>query len=218
MFFYLLIEATPSTPQKSSFSVVPKTMQINAPAISSAANPKRQAAKAQSTANILFNRSDVMPVIVPRNNPRAEQATEFRKEDAPVKAAPLHLQSKTSDARKIINTRDVLERTNISTQSDNELPKSMDSNFPDRTFSASVKNSISGLAADRKARDDKPMISRRADTNAAIDTLARYQHESCMCPFYILFLIILVFAMFLFIANQFWNSIFCSSLNFCALF
>ncbi|XP_057773698.1 katanin p80 WD40 repeat-containing subunit B1 homolog KTN80.4-like isoform X1 [Salvia miltiorrhiza] len=170
--------STPSTPQKSNFSVVPKTMQITAPAISSATNPKRQAAKAQSTANILFNRSDVIPVIVPRNNPRAEQATEFRKEDAPVKAVPLHSQSKTSDVRKIISPGDVFERTNIPTQSDNELPKSMDSNVPDRTFSASIKNSISGLAADRKVRDDKPMISRRVDTNAAIDTLARYQHEN----------------------------------------
>ncbi|XP_042010342.1 katanin p80 WD40 repeat-containing subunit B1 homolog KTN80.4-like [Salvia splendens] len=169
--------STLSTHQKSNISVVPKTMQINAPAVSSATNPKRQAAKPQSVANILFNRSDVIPVIVPRNNPRAEQVTEFRKEDGPVKAAPLHL-SKTSDVRKIINTRDVLERTNVPTQSDNEPPKSMDSNAPDTTFSTSVKNSISGLVADRKARDDKPMISRRIDTNAAIDTLVRYQHES----------------------------------------
>ena len=190
MFFYLLTVATPSTPQKSNISVVSKTMQANAPSFSSSTNPKRQAPKAQSVANVLFHRSDVIPVIVPRNNPRAEQVTEFRKEDGPVKAAPLHLQSKTSDVRKIINTRDVLERTNVPTQSDNEPPKSMDSNAPDTTFSTSVKNSISGLVADRKARDDKPMISRRVDTNAAIDTLARYQHESCMCSFHILFLII----------------------------
>ncbi|XP_042005470.1 katanin p80 WD40 repeat-containing subunit B1 homolog KTN80.4-like isoform X2 [Salvia splendens] len=170
--------STLSTPQKSNISVVPKTMQINAPAVSSATNPRRQAAKPQSVANILFNRSDVMPVIVPRNNPRAEQVTEFRKEDDPVKAVPLHLQSKTSDVRKIMNTRDVLERTNVPTQSDNEPSKSMDSNATDKTFSTSVKNSISGLVADRKARDDKPMISRRVDTNAAIDTFARYEHES----------------------------------------
>ncbi|XP_042025577.1 katanin p80 WD40 repeat-containing subunit B1 homolog KTN80.4-like isoform X2 [Salvia splendens] len=168
----------PITPQKSNISVVSKTMPANAPSISSSTNPKRQAPKAQSVANVLFNRSDVIPVIVPRNNPRAEQVTEFRKEDAPVKAVPLHLQSKTSDVSKVINTRDVLEGANIPTQPDNEPPKSMDSNVPDRTFSASVKNSMSGLAADRKARDDKHMISRRVDTNSAIDTLARYQHES----------------------------------------
>lgn len=187
MFFYLLIEATvstPSTPQKSNFGAVSKTAQINAPTISNATNPKRQAAKVQSTASIsLFNRSDVIPVIVPRNNPRTEQAAESRKEDAPVKAVPLHLQSKTSDVRKIINSRDDFERANFSSQSDNEPPKSMDLNVSDRSFSASVKSSISGLAADRKARDDKPMLSRRVDTNAAIDSLARYQHESCMCPF-----------------------------------
>ncbi|KAL1556481.1 katanin p80 WD40 repeat-containing subunit B1 KTN80.4-like [Salvia divinorum] len=170
--------STLSTPQKSNISVVPKTMQINAPAVSSATNPKRQAPKPQSVANTLFNRSDVIPVIVQRNNSRAEQVTEFRKEDAPVKVVPLHLQTKTSDVRKIINTRDILERTNVPTQFDNEPPKSMDSNVPDKPCSTSVKNSIGGLVADRKARDDKPMISRRVDTNAAIDTLARYQHES----------------------------------------
>ncbi|KAH6792636.1 Transducin/WD40 repeat-like superfamily protein [Perilla frutescens var. hirtella] len=171
--------STPSTPQKSNFSIAPKTAQINASTVSNTTNPKRQAAKVQSTANIsLFNRSDVIPVVVPRNNPRAEQATDSRKEEVQVKAVPLHLQSKTSDARKIIYNRDDMERTNISTQSDNELPKSMDLNVSDRSFSASVKSSISGFAADRKGRDDKPMISRRVDTNAAIDTLARYQHES----------------------------------------
>lgn len=171
--------STPSTPQKSNFGAVSKTAQINAPTISNVTNPKRQAAKVQSTASIsLFNRSDVIPVIVPRNNPRTEQAAESRKEDAPVKAVPLHLQSKTSDVRKIINSRDDFEKANFSSQSDNEPPKSMDLNVPDRSFSASVKSSISGLAADRKARDDKPMLSRRVDTNAAIDSLARYQHES----------------------------------------
>lgn len=124
-----------------------------------------------------------MPVVVPRNDPRAEQAAEFRKEDVTAKALPSHLQSKTSDVRKVNNTRDVFEKSNISSQSDNELPKSMDSNAPDRSFSASVKNSIRGIAAEKKARDDKSMISRRVDTNAAIDNLARYQHESCTCPF-----------------------------------
>lgn len=159
-------------------------MQMNASTISSTTNQKRQAAKAQATANIsLFNRSDVIPVLVPRNDPRSEQAAEFKKEDVTAKALPLHSQSKTSDVRKVINTRDVFEKTTVSTQSDNELPRSMDSNVPDRSFSASVKNSIRGIAAEKKARDDKSMISRRVDTNAAIDNLARYQHESCMCPF-----------------------------------
>lgn len=169
--------STPSTPQKSNFSVAPKTAQIST--VSNTGNPKRQAAKVQSAANIsLFNRSDVIPVVVPRNNPRADQATDSRKEDVPVKAVPIQLQSKTSDVRKIIYTRDDLERPNISMQSDNDLPKLMDLNVSDRSFGASVKNSISGFPVDRKARDDKTLMSRRVDTNAAIDTLSRYQHES----------------------------------------
>ncbi|KAK6122457.1 hypothetical protein DH2020_043794 [Rehmannia glutinosa] len=172
--------STPSTPQRSNFTVAPKTTQINSSAVGNATNPKRQAAKVQSTPSIsVFNRSDVIPVVVPRNNPRTEQAAESRKEDVPVKTVPLPLQSKTSDFRKFINARDDSERLNISTQSDNELPKAMDLSVSDRSMVTSVKSSLSGVAAaDKKAKDDRPMISRKVDTNATIDALARYHNES----------------------------------------
>ncbi|KAI3453236.1 hypothetical protein Pfo_009899 [Paulownia fortunei] len=172
--------STPSTPQRSNFSSVPKTTQINSSAVANATNPKRQAAKVQSTTSIsVFNRSDVIPVVVPRNNPRLEQAAESRKEDVPVKTVPPPLQSKTSDLRKFINARDDSERLNFSTQSDNELAKAMDLSGSDRSMGTSVKSSLSGVAAaERKAKDDKLMISRKVDTNATIDALARYHHEN----------------------------------------
>lgn len=209
MFFYMLIEATvstPSTPQRSNFGVVPKTTQINSSAVTNATNPKRQAAKVQSTGNIsVFNRSDVIPVVVPRNNPRPEQAAESRKEDVPVKTLPPHLQSKTSDLRKFINASDDLEWPNVSTQSYDEVPKAMDLSISDRNINTSIKSSISGVAAaERKAKDDKPLISRKVDTNATIDALARYQYENCMYPlskmrfFHIALLILWVFATCLF--------------------
>ncbi|KAK4423320.1 Katanin p80 WD40 repeat-containing subunit B1 [Sesamum alatum] len=168
--------STPCTPQRSNFSVVPKTSQINSSAVVNATNPKRQAAKGQSTASIsVFNRSDVIPVFVPRNNQRLEQAAESRKEDVPVKI----YQSKASDLRKFMNARDDFERPVVSAQSDNELAKATDFSVPDR-IGTSVKSSVGGVAAaERKSKDDKPMISRKVDTNATIDALARYQHESC---------------------------------------
>ncbi|XP_011070501.1 katanin p80 WD40 repeat-containing subunit B1 homolog isoform X2 [Sesamum indicum] len=172
--------STPCTPQRSNFSGVPKATQINSAAVANATNPKRQAAKVQPTASIsVFNRSDVIPVVVPRNSQRLEQASESRKEDAPVKTVPLSYQSKTSELRKFVNARDDLERPVVSAQSDNELPKATDFSVPDRIIGTSVKSSVSGVAAaERKSKDDKPMISRKVDTNATIDALARYQRES----------------------------------------
>ncbi|KAL0296516.1 UNVERIFIED_CONTAM: Katanin p80 WD40 repeat-containing subunit B1 [Sesamum radiatum] len=178
--------STPCTPQRSTFSGVPKTTHINSGAVANATNAKRQAAKVQSTASIsVFNRSDVIPVVVPRNSQRLEQASESRKEDVPVKTVPLSYQSK-SELRKFINARDDLDRPVVSAQSDNELPKVTDFSVPDRIIGTSVKSSVSGVAAaERKSKDDKPMISRKVDTNATIDALARYQHESYTSPCYI---------------------------------
>ncbi|KAL8535764.1 hypothetical protein ACS0TY_011417 [Phlomoides rotata] len=171
--------STPSTPQRSNFSVVPKATQINTSGVTNATIPKRLAGRVHSTGSIsMFNRSDVIPVVVPRNNPKPELAAESRKEDVPVKSIS-HLQSKTSDFRKFVNARDDLERPNVSTQSDDEVPKAMDISISDRSISTSIKSSISGVSAfERKAKDDKSLISRKNDTNATIDALARYQHES----------------------------------------
>ncbi|KAL6505930.1 hypothetical protein OROHE_023309 [Orobanche hederae] len=173
--------STPSTTLRPNLSVVPKTIQISSSTVANVTNTKRQAAKVQSTAGIsVFNRSDVVPFVVPRTNPRLEQAAESKKEDVPVNTVVLPLQSKKSDIRKFENSRDDLERNvSISTQSDNELPKAMDLCFSDRSTCNSVKTSFSRVAAaDRKAKDDKPLISRKVDTNATIDALPRYQHEN----------------------------------------
>lgn len=188
--------STPSTPQRSNFSVVSRTTQNNSSAVANATNSKRQAAKVQSTASIsLFNRSDVIPVVVPRHNPRLDQAVESRKEDIPVKNVLPPLQSKASDFRKFINARDDFERLNVSSQPDNELPKAMDLGFVDRSCGTSVKSSTTGVAAvERKSKDEKPMIPRKVDTNATIDALGRYQHENCMYSFIkMLFFHILLF-------------------------
>ncbi|KAL3635886.1 hypothetical protein CASFOL_020433 [Castilleja foliolosa] len=171
--------STPSTPLRSNLSVVPKTTQNNSSAVGNAVNPKRHSAKVQSTATMsVFNRSDVAPVIVPRNNPRLDQAAESRKEDVTVNTIAPPLQSRKSDFRKFLNARDESER-NVYSQSDNELPKATDFSVADRSMSNSVKASLGGVsAADRKSKDDKPTISRKVDTNATIDALARYPHEN----------------------------------------
>ncbi|KAL2518576.1 Transducin/WD40 repeat-like superfamily protein [Abeliophyllum distichum] len=171
----------PATPQRGNLSVVPRTTQINSMAVSNVTAPKRHSVRVQSTANIsVFNRSEVMPVVVPRNNPRIEQAAEQRKEGAPLRTLPLSMQSKTSDVRKFSSVRDDLERSTISSLSENEAPKAIDSSeVSDKSTFTESRSSIVGVpVAERNAKDDKRMISGKVETNAAVDTLATCQRES----------------------------------------
>lgn len=98
---YFLGKATgtvPGTPQR--VNVGPKTNPISS-AVPTVTAPKKNSAKTHSTANASLRRlSDVVPVVVPRNNARFEQAAEIRKEGIG-RMMPLSLQSKASDFRKV---------------------------------------------------------------------------------------------------------------------
>ncbi|KAL3830728.1 hypothetical protein ACJIZ3_019530 [Penstemon smallii] len=168
----------PSTPQRPSINVL-KTTQVNSLPVTNAALPKRQSAKVQSSSSIsVFNRSDMVPVIVPRNNPKVEQVAESRKEGVQMKTVPLPLQSKTSDLRKYMNVRDNVEMSNVPAQSDTEFRNAMDLSASDRSISAVTSSVVGVAAAERKAKDDKLLSSGKVNTSAAFDNLARYQNES----------------------------------------
>lgn len=176
--------SNPNTPQRSNVNILSKTTQINSSVVANAASSKRQAAKVQSAASTsVFNRSDVMPVVVPRNNPKFEPAAESGREDVTVKTVPMPAPTRTSELRRYINSRDDFERPSVSSQSDNEYSRHAGFGNLDRGHDASSKSSISGiLFPDRKPRDDRPIISRKVDTIATTDTLSRYQPESRMNP------------------------------------
>ena len=82
--FYVLVKATgnaPGTPQRVNLNTAPKTTQPSSVTVPSVAAPKRISTRASSAVNVpIFNKSDVIPVIVPRNDMRLEQAVESRKE------------------------------------------------------------------------------------------------------------------------------------------
>lgn len=89
-----------------------------------AAAPKRNAVKVQSVANTsMVNRSDAIPVVVPRNNLRFEQAAESRKEGIIGRTMPLSLQSRGLDIRSSSNIRDDFERPIASSQPDIQVAK-----------------------------------------------------------------------------------------------
>ncbi|XP_022725167.1 katanin p80 WD40 repeat-containing subunit B1 homolog isoform X2 [Durio zibethinus] len=71
----------PGTPQRVNLNTAPKTTQPSSVTFPSVAASKRSSTRASSAVNVpIFNKSDVIPVIVPRNDTRLEQAVESRKE------------------------------------------------------------------------------------------------------------------------------------------
>ncbi|TYI49094.1 hypothetical protein E1A91_D12G012200v1 [Gossypium mustelinum] len=71
----------PDTPQRVNLNPAPKTTQPSSVTVPSGAAPKRSSMRTSSSVNAPnFNKLDVIPVIVPRNDMRLEQAVESRKE------------------------------------------------------------------------------------------------------------------------------------------
>ncbi|XWS63239.1 hypothetical protein CRYUN_Cryun06bG0078500 [Craigia yunnanensis] len=71
----------PGTPQRVNLNTAPKTTQLSSVTVPSVAAPKRSSTRASSAVNVpILNKSDVIPVVVPRNDARLEQAVEPRKE------------------------------------------------------------------------------------------------------------------------------------------
>ncbi|GKU90969.1 hypothetical protein SLEP1_g4901 [Rubroshorea leprosula] len=71
----------PGTPQKVNLNTAPKTMVPGSTVISNTTASKRNSSRANSAVNVpIFNKADVIPVIVPRTDTRLEQAAESRRE------------------------------------------------------------------------------------------------------------------------------------------
>ncbi|KAE8706232.1 hypothetical protein F3Y22_tig00110403pilonHSYRG00237 [Hibiscus syriacus] len=71
----------PGTPHRVNLNTARRTTQQSSVTVPSVAAPKRSSARANSAINVsIFSKSDVVPVVVPRNDIRVEQAAELRKE------------------------------------------------------------------------------------------------------------------------------------------
>ncbi|KAG6573783.1 Katanin p80 WD40 repeat-containing subunit B1-like protein, partial [Cucurbita argyrosperma subsp. sororia] len=80
----------PSTPQRVSSNAGPKANLVSSVAVPNAVVPKRNSVKVTSTFNNpIFNKSDVIPVIVPRTNSRHEQDDSRKDFDVAGRAMPL---------------------------------------------------------------------------------------------------------------------------------
>ncbi|XP_022138941.1 katanin p80 WD40 repeat-containing subunit B1 homolog isoform X2 [Momordica charantia] len=186
----------PSTPQRISLNAGPKTNLVSSVTAPSVVVPKRNSVKGSSTFNNpIFNKSDVIPVIVPRSNSRHEQ-DDSRKEfdvagravtvprsssrheqddsrkdfDVAGRAVPVPLLSKAADSRRFPNGRDEVDNSTISVLSESRGLKAADmGTIVDR-------NSLHGIGSQKIAKDERYIGSGKNETETK-ETTASFKHE-----------------------------------------
>lgn len=171
----------PGTPQRINLNVGQRATSVNSVAVPNMTSLKRNSVKVQSSTNSsAFNRSEVVPVIVPRNIIKLEQSAESRKEGVAAHVPPQSLQLKTSDLRKFSNATGDPGRPTYSTESDIDVPKPAELiGIPERNIFPAIKNSAIGIAApERNMKDDRHFPSLKLEMNTTAEPLARNQHEN----------------------------------------
>ncbi|KAL5763597.1 hypothetical protein ACOSP7_019861 [Xanthoceras sorbifolium] len=177
--------SVPGTPQKVNLNMAPKTSMASSMGVPSATVSKRNSTKVNSASNVTnLNKSDIIPVIVPRTNSRSEQAAEPRKEvDVVARTMPFSLQSKTTDLRKFQNSGDEVDRPTVSVLSETTGSKATElSTVADRNNFSAVKGSIQVIsAAERSTRDDRYIVSGKSEAMSMSESPATYQDERYDC-------------------------------------
>ncbi|KAK3189174.1 hypothetical protein Dsin_028735 [Dipteronia sinensis] len=173
--------SVPGTPQRVNLNMAPKTSMASSMAVPSATVLKRNSSKVNSASNVpILNKSDIIPVIVPRTNSRFDQAAESRKEaDVVARTMPFSLQSKTADLRKFSNSVDEIDRPAVSVLSETTGTKATElSTVADRNNFPAVNSSIQAISAsERNTRDDRYSASGKSETMSMSESPATYQDE-----------------------------------------
>ncbi|CAN4080939.1 unnamed protein product [Withania somnifera] len=168
------------TTQKVNLSIGPKASPMSSRAVPNTTGVKRNSAKTQSTENAsIANKSEIIPVLVPRNNERMELASECRTGGVACREMPQKLLPKVSDWKSPTPNED-LGRPIAAALSEAEIPKAFESRRPaDRNIFPSVKCSIFGIAAtDRSVNEEKNLVSPKLDLDTAPESLSRHQMEN----------------------------------------
>ncbi|XP_061337361.1 katanin p80 WD40 repeat-containing subunit B1 homolog KTN80.4-like isoform X2 [Gastrolobium bilobum] len=136
--------SAPSTPQRINLNSGPKTVSGGSTAVLNATAQKRSSLKSHATSNIPpINKSEIIPVIVPRTSMRSEPVADSRKEvGAAGRIMPFSLQSKAADIRKFANNRDDVDKPPFSPVTESAASKGSElSGFADKNnFPASVSS------------------------------------------------------------------------------
>ncbi|KAK7273449.1 hypothetical protein RIF29_14499 [Crotalaria pallida] len=149
------VGSTPSTPQRINLNSAPKASSGSLMAGPNATAQKRGSLRSHTSSNVpVINKSDIIPVIVPRTSVRSEPGVEPRKEvGVGGRLMSLSLQSRAADIHKFPN-KDEVDKPSTSPLSesasskDSELGALADkNNFP--TSVASIQDETQGLKANR---------------------------------------------------------------------
>ncbi|KAM5566327.1 katanin p80 WD40 repeat-containing subunit B1 [Rosa sericea] len=170
--------SVPGTPQRISLNSSPKTIVASSVSVPSATTLKRNSVK---TSVPTFNKSDVIPVIVPRTSVRSELAAESRKEASVAgRTMPFSSQSKTNDFRKFSNTREEVDKPTVSIVSESTTSKATElSSTVDRSGFSTVVSSSQGIdTAEKNMKDDRCVGPGKQETSSLMEPTASYQHES----------------------------------------
>lgn len=118
------IGSTPSTPQRINLNSAPKAASGGSMAGPNATAQKRGSLKSHTSSNVpVMNKSDIIPVIVPRTSIRSEPGVESRKEVGVAgRLMSLSLQSRAADIHKFPN-RDEMDKPPISPLSESASSK-----------------------------------------------------------------------------------------------
>ncbi|MQL93546.1 hypothetical protein Taro_026192 [Colocasia esculenta] len=162
--------SVPSTPQRAGLNSGPKISTASVVAAPATTALKRSSSKSNTPNIQVFNKADVVPVIVPRTSPRVELAADSRKEIGAGRTVPYSIQSKLTDFRKLTNNRDD-DRTNFSVQSGLPRQKSMESTeATDQNFPSVVNGVIQPVVpAARNPVDIRPIGAGKLGANILRD-------------------------------------------------
>ncbi|KAL9258137.1 Katanin p80 WD40 repeat-containing subunit B1 homolog KTN80.3-like protein [Drosera capensis] len=173
------VSSVPSTPQRMNLSTSPKSG--TATAASSAITQKRNSAKMQTViSSPNYSRSDVVPVIVPRNDVRTELAAEPKREVFPRRSIPLQLQPKSNGFRRLSNAGSESEGPTISIQLEPVATQALqESGLAVKSVTPAVRNPLnSTFVAERSIKDDRPIGSLKREISSVPEARPSYHNES----------------------------------------
>eukprot|EP01018_Ginkgo_biloba_P024243 Gb_06352 [translate_table: standard] len=143
------VDSVPSTPQRAGMSFASKNLPASSAPPSYVLTPKKNiVSRVQPTTSFqALGRSDVVPVIVPRNSVRLETTADSKKEMNNIgRTLPCTVSSKSSDVMKPMTSRDEFDRIDMACQSGSlHLKRAMcndrtDQNFVSRLDTSSINS------------------------------------------------------------------------------
>ncbi|THU71793.1 hypothetical protein C4D60_Mb04t05260 [Musa balbisiana] len=169
----------PGTPQRTGTNAGVKTTTTAPTPVSTTS--KRSSSKAQATTNLqTINKSDIIPVIVPRTNPRVELSSDSTKVTGVGRTIPYDIQSKFANFRKLSNIRENSDKADMSIESGLVGNRNTEQNEYLGQTSISSANAVTQLVTAGENNQDgvRRVITGRGRLNSFRESTANYDQEN----------------------------------------